>query len=152
MKKGINGSICTVCCLVICHETVIQFDPSLYLFLASELYSYLLNSQALPLFAVINDVIFVLHGGLFHTKDITLSELDDIDRAAFSLQDIPEGGDGSNPIPRHRKQDFLKQCVRDALWSDPSDQLGLSNSVRGEVLYGRMYFVLFSEKFYFYIL
>ena len=88
--------------------------------------------QALPLFAIVNNAIFVLHGGLFHTRDITLSELDDIDRFAFSLQDIPVGGDTSNPIPRYRKQDFLKQSVRDALWSDPADKMGLSSSVRGE--------------------
>ena len=36
--------------------------------------------QQLPLFAVVNQAVIVLHGGLFHTEDTTLAELDKIDR------------------------------------------------------------------------
>lgn len=36
--------------------------------------------QQLPLFAVVNKAVIVLHGGLFHTADTTLEELDKIDR------------------------------------------------------------------------
>jgi len=41
--------------------------------------------QQLPLFAVVNQAIIVLHGGLFHTEDTTLAELDKIDRYAPSF-------------------------------------------------------------------
>ena len=49
------------------------------------IYEYFLFSkthtpQKLPLFAIVNDAVFVLHGGLFHTQDATLHELNDIDR------------------------------------------------------------------------
>lgn len=52
-------------------------------------------------------------------------------RAAFSLQDIPEGGDGITAISRSDRDQYLKQLVRDALWSDPADHDGLQASVRG---------------------
>jgi hypothetical protein len=84
------------------------------------------------LFTIVNDSIIVLHGGLFHNTDVTLEDLDKIDRCAFSLQDIPDGGETIVPVPRSRETDFLKQLVRDALWSDPADHPGLENSVRGE--------------------
>lgn len=35
------------------------------------------------------------------------------------------------PIPRDKNAEFLKQLVRDALWSDPADHEGLLDSVRG---------------------
>eukprot|EP00605_Chrysophyceae_sp_TOSAG23-4_P000439 GSChrysophyteH1.ASY1.ANO1.497.1 assembled CDS len=63
----------------------------------------------LPLFTLVNERIFVLHGGLFHTAD-----------------DLPDGGD-----------DYLKQLQRDALWSDPSCNMGLNASNRGAgVMFG----------------
>jgi hypothetical protein len=87
--------------------------------------------QQLPLFAIINKTVIVLHGGLFHTKDTTLAELDCIERSAFSLQDLPEGGETLQPVPRAHYAEFLKQLVRDALWSDPVDVRGIMSSVRG---------------------
>ena len=96
-----------------------------------EVFSYL------PLFATINETIFILHGGLFHTANVTLKELDKIKRTDFSLKDIPEGGDDVNNIPRDQTEAFLKQLQRDALWSDPSINNGLAQSPRGAgVLFG----------------
>jgi hypothetical protein len=91
----------------------------------------------LPLFAIVNERIFVLHGGLFHTPDVKLAELDLIKRTEFSLKDLPDGGDGTGSIPRSQKEDYLKQLQRDALWSDPSLSKGLSVSARGAgVMFG----------------
>ena len=43
----------------------------------------------------------VVHGGLFHTEDVLLSELNAIDRVAFSLKDLPDGGEKREPFPRY---------------------------------------------------
>ena len=40
----------------------------------------------LPLFALVNDVVFILHGGLFHAE-ASLSDLNDINRSEFNLRD-----------------------------------------------------------------
>jgi len=85
----------------------------------------------LPLFALVNSAVFVLHGGLFHTADVKLAELDQIKRTEFTLRDIPVGGEDTAQIPRNRRDDFLKQLQRDALWSDPSHAKGLAPSNRG---------------------
>ena len=42
----------------------------------------------LPIMTVINDVILVVHGGLFHSQDVTLAELNAIDRKEFTLCDL----------------------------------------------------------------
>jgi diadenosine tetraphosphatase ApaH/serine/threonine PP2A family protein phosphatase len=52
-----------------------------------EVFSYL------PLFAIINDAVLVVHGGIFHTQDALLSELNAIKRSDFSLRDMPDGGE-----------------------------------------------------------
>lgn len=91
----------------------------------------------LPLFAMINRHIFVLHGGLFHNKDVTLRELDAIKRTDFSLKDLPESGETLDNAPRDHKEEFYKQLQRDALWSDPSLEDGLAVSNRGAgVMFG----------------
>ncbi len=91
----------------------------------------------LPLFATINDSIFVLHGGLFHNKDVTLKELDCIKRTEFSLKDMPESGESLEEARRDEKEEFYKQLQRDALWSDPSTTDGLAVSNRGAgVMFG----------------
>jgi hypothetical protein len=43
------------------------------------------------MFAIVNNAVFVVHGGLFHTKNVFLSELETIKRIDFTLQDLPEG-------------------------------------------------------------
>jgi diadenosine tetraphosphatase ApaH/serine/threonine PP2A family protein phosphatase/Ca2+-binding EF-hand superfamily protein len=83
------------------------------------------------LFAVINEVIFVVHGGLFHNDDITLADLVEVDRTKFTLEDLPENGETIDPISRFNHSEFCKQLTRDALWSDPIDCDGLHESVRG---------------------
>jgi Ca2+-binding EF-hand superfamily protein len=90
-----------------------------------ELFNYL------PLFTIVNDAIFVTHGGLFHCQDVTIAELNKIHRFDFTLKDIPEGGESDTHIPREKETDFLKQLQRDALWSDPNDSVECLNNPRG---------------------
>jgi len=90
-----------------------------------EVFSYL------PLFAIINDAVLVVHGGIFHTQDALLSELNAINRADFSLRDMPDGGEKLDEIPRFRREAYLKQLARDALWSDPMDKPGIQVNIRG---------------------
>jgi hypothetical protein len=91
----------------------------------------------LPLFAVISNSVFVLHGGLFHTPDVKLAELDHIHRTEFTLRDIPESGESTEFISRDRREDYLKQLQRDALWSDPCRVEGFTTSARGAgVMFG----------------
>lgn len=85
----------------------------------------------LPLFAVINEEIFIVHGGLFHARDTSLEDLQSIRRFEFSLRDLPEEGENLEPISRTHHSDFLKQIQRDALWSDPRDFPGLDYNPRG---------------------
>lgn len=94
--------------------------------------------QYLPLFAVVNDAILVVHGGLFHSSKICLEDLSDINRSDFSLKDLPQSGESLDPIPRENKREFLKQLQRDALWSDPTNEdTGISQSSRGAgVMFG----------------
>lgn len=59
--------------------------------------------QHLPMFAIINDAVFVVHGGLFHDVDVTLTELAQIPRADYTLLDMPESGtELLEPFPRSR--------------------------------------------------
>lgn len=88
--------------------------------------------QWLPLFAIINNAVFVVHGGLFHCQDATMEELNTIDRHDFSIKDIPEEGDNVDHMPRSDKSNFLKQLQRDALWSDPIAETGALPSLRGD--------------------
>jgi diadenosine tetraphosphatase ApaH/serine/threonine PP2A family protein phosphatase len=73
----------------------------------------------------------VVHGGLFHNTDVTLEELNAIDRTRFTLEDLPENGELPEPLSRENPTEFFKQLTRDALWSDPVDLDGLHESVRG---------------------
>jgi hypothetical protein len=50
---------------------------------------------------IINSSILVVHGGIFHTQDALLSEMNAINRAEFSLRDMPEGGEKLQQIPRY---------------------------------------------------
>eukprot|EP00003_Mantamonas_plastica_P010319 TRINITY_DN1974_c0_g2_i1.p1 TRINITY_DN1974_c0_g2~~TRINITY_DN1974_c0_g2_i1.p1 ORF type:complete len:609 (-),score=206.71 TRINITY_DN1974_c0_g2_i1:584-2410(-) len=66
--------------------------------------------QALPLCSVIQDKVFVCHGGLFSEDGVTLTDLESIDR----FREPPERG---------------PMC--DMLWSDPAMYRGRSPSKRG---------------------
>lgn len=92
--------------------------------------------QYLPLFAIVNDAVLVLHGGLFHDRDVTLQDLNEIERFSFSLGDFvtDEDGEPLDPIPKCERSQYLRQLQRDALWSDPAPSIqgcGVSNRGAG---------------------
>lgn len=87
--------------------------------------------QSLPLFALVNEQVFVVHGGLFHTVDVTLEELQMIDRRAFYLDERTAGQEDFDPVSRDKETAFLNQLARDSLWSDPCDSPGMTPSQRG---------------------
>lgn len=89
-----------------------------------ELFNYL------PLFTLINNSILVLHGGLFHAQDTSLQELNQINRTEFTLTDTSLD-DSLDPVPRYKRDLFLKQLARDALWSDPMEPEGYASNPRG---------------------
>ena len=97
--------------------------------------------QYLPLFTIINKAVLVLHGGLFHDNNVTLEELNKIERFNFSLSDFhfsEENKEGVEALSSATDAVMhYKQLQRDALWSDPSVLLGNQPNTRGAgVLFG----------------
>ncbi len=92
----------------------------------------------LPLFAILNNSVFIVHGGLFHNPDVTIADLSAIDRFDYVAK-------SPNPYPEclerlseaDKRKEYLKQLQRDALWSDPSDTDVLAKNQRGSgVIFG----------------
>eukprot|EP01031_Cornospumella_fuschlensis_P030596 gene30596-36970_t len=100
--------------------------------------------QQLPLFCVVQDSVFVVHGGLFHNDNVSLADLQQIDRMSFTLEEMPEDGEPLEGIARERGAEYLQQLIRDALWSDPIDMHGKHHSARGA---GLSFGVDVTEKF-----
>lgn len=124
LNRGNHEDFAICCCYGFQKECFDKYDADIF-GMFSELF------QQLPLFCVVNKAIFVLHGGLFHSDELLLSDLDEFDRTDFSLKDLPEGGDQVVGVPRSQRAEFFKQVQRDALWSDPVSKAGLSPSSRG---------------------
>ena len=80
--------------------------------------------KSLPLFTLINDRIFIVHGGLFSDPiGATLSVLDEIPRHEYVC--------ATNSNYKDRR-DYLFQLMTEALWSDPDvNIMGLAQSTRG---------------------
>lgn len=87
--------------------------------------------QQIPLFAVVNGAVFVVHGGLFHSESTTLEELNHIERTAFTLEEVPEEGEQLEGVGKADYPAYLQQLIRDALWSDPINLTGKHPSARG---------------------
>lgn len=86
----------------------------------------------LPLFAVINDLVFVVHGGLFNNRKVKLADLDNIVRSDYTAQPAvpyPECLQGLDSEGQWRE--YYRQLQRDALWSDPVVEPGLVENKRG---------------------
>lgn len=76
----------------------------------------------LTLFTIINDDVFIVHGGLFHNSPhVTYEDLQDIPRTDYFVKP-------PQPYPevlkycaneKERRIEYLKQLQREALWSDP---------------------------------
>lgn len=86
----------------------------------------------LPLFTIINDTIFIVHGGLFHDPDVKIQDLDNIDRIDYCpVPAISYPENTVNLCPDDARKEYLKQLQRDALWSDPTCEAGLTKNNRG---------------------
>ena len=86
----------------------------------------------LPLFVVANEDIFVVHAGLFHDANVLLSDLEEIDRLDYVTRPAvlyPECTEGMSR--EDARKEYLKQLQRDALWSDPMEELGVEDNPRG---------------------
>jgi len=79
----------------------------------------------IPLFALVNNSVFVVHGGLFHTPNVAIAELDEINRADYYVKPpVPYPQNIRGLMPDEARKEFLRQLQRDAMWSDPTDELG----------------------------
>jgi diadenosine tetraphosphatase ApaH/serine/threonine PP2A family protein phosphatase len=93
----------------------------------------------LPLFTILNKTVFIVHGGLFHTGNVTIEDLQAINRMDYTTKP-------PIPFPQNCKtltdsdaiyQEYLKQLQREALWSDPINKKGIHESPRGAgILFG----------------
>jgi serine/threonine-protein phosphatase with EF-hand domain len=86
----------------------------------------------LPLFSMINESIFVVHGGLFHNPQATIQDLEDIDRTDYFVKPpVPYPQNIIGLSPEDQRKEYLKQLQRDALWSDPTEEYGCYLNPRG---------------------
>lgn len=87
----------------------------------------------LPLFTIINDSIFVVHGGLFHDRNVTLDTLDTINRMDYK----PEAEDPNSEKNKSFPEGYvLKRLQQDALWSDPTSHgIGVAANRNFDKLY-----------------
>ncbi|CAM9136649.1 unnamed protein product, partial [Ectocarpus fasciculatus] len=73
----------------------------------------------LPLCTVVNNSIFVVHGGLFHQRRTTLADIDQVQRTDYKAEK-------ADPEAQRNKSDpegfFLRTLQQCALWSDPHTQ------------------------------
>ncbi len=86
----------------------------------------------LPLFAIIDDSVFVVHGGLFHNPNVTMNDLEQIVRTDYFVKPpIPYPQNITGLSSEEARYEYLKQLQRDALWSDPTDETGCFLNPRG---------------------
>lgn len=106
-------------------EVKAKYDDLLFE-MFSEVFNYL------PLFAVADNSVFVVHGGLFHTPQVTIDELDEITRHDYYVKPpVPYPQNIKGLDPASARKEFMKQLQRDALWSDPTDEEGCYLNPRG---------------------
>jgi len=107
------------------NEVKAKYDDLLFEMFA-EVFNYL------PLFAFVNKSVFVVHGGLFHTPDIFIDELNEIVRHDYYVKPpVPYPQNIKGLKPEDARKEFMKQLQRDALWSDPTDEEGCYLNPRG---------------------
>ncbi|CAE7741106.1 Ppp5c [Symbiodinium sp. CCMP2592] len=83
----------------------------------------------LPLFAVLESQVFVVHGGLFRIPEVTLARLQTLPyRRHYPL--------GLSEEERASGKDWTEdeKILFDAQWADPTDALGITRSSRGSMV------------------
>lgn len=92
----------------------------------SEVFRYL------PLVTIVNEALFIIHGGLFNDRSVRLADLEHIDRSDYLPKPpVPYPQSAAGLDAAGQRSEYLKQLQRDALWSDPEDRNGVGRSVRG---------------------
>lgn len=104
----------------------------------------------LPLATIVNEQVIVLHGGLFSTPGVLVADIQKADRKEYTLANdlnsgTPRGGSPRPGSPRRlsprdaapavdaaNTHAYLRQIVKDLLWSDPQPFLGRRANPRGE--------------------
>lgn len=81
----------------------------------------------IPLCSVINDSVFIIHGGLFHRADISLADISEIKRNEYRAE---RAATLSSEQDEERAL-FLKRLQQEALWSDPHTEDTVVLSKRG---------------------
>lgn len=67
----------------------------------------------LPLFTIVNDTIFIVHGGLFHDPNVTIEDLECIDRTDYAaVPPVPYPENIVDLSPDDARKEFLKQLQR----------------------------------------
>mmetsp|Transcript_130338 Transcript_130338/g.236956 ORF Transcript_130338/g.236956 Transcript_130338/m.236956 type:complete len:864 (+) Transcript_130338:199-2790(+) len=85
--------------------------------------------KLLPLFAVVAEEVFLVHGGLFRSRDVTLARLRDLPLSSWQ-RNYP------NPLSKEEVEDGLRwseeeEILFDAQWADPHYGKGTKISSRG---------------------
>ena len=127
MNRG-NHEDPFVCCNYGFQEEVIAKYDQMTFLLYAEIFRFL------PIYSLINESIFVVHGGLFHDTEVTLADLEEIDRTEYEAVPRARYPDCVRGLPKESpeaRREYLKQLQRDALWSDPRPHLGIFPNSRG---------------------
>lgn len=92
--------------------------------------------KQLPLCALINQSVLILHGGLFNNRSVSLGDLDKINRADEFVAYPPVAYPDCmiTASPELRWKEYYKQLMRELLWSDPRSRHGIApNVTRGGI-------------------
>lgn len=103
-----DQSMATACGFQV--EITKKYDHGLFMMFC-EVFKYL------PLFTIINDAVFVVHGGLFNDRNVTLETLDMINRMDYKPEPEDPNSEKNKAFPQGY---ILKRLQQDALWSDPT--------------------------------
>jgi serine/threonine-protein phosphatase with EF-hand domain len=128
LNRG-NHEDYAVCCVYgFQAECSIKYDDT-YFGMFCELFNYL------PVCSIVNDDVLIIHGGLFHDVEVTIADIEAIDRHNYKVSADEEDEDGV--APSLTREEYLDRIFRDALWSDPHNENTLLPNTRGSgVLFG----------------
>lgn len=102
-----------------------KYDDLLY-----EMFTEVFNH--LQLFTIVNESVFIVHGGLFHTENATLQDLEEIPRTDYYVKPSKPYPENLEGLDVHQcRTEYLKQLQRDCLWSDPIAEIGCFLNHRG---------------------
>lgn len=95
--------------------------------------------DCMPLFVILSNTIFIVHGGLFLDRTVTFEDLERLNRFDYECQaEVPYPQCLEFLTTAEEQWDaFGKELMRNALWSDPRPEPGLDLSHRGSgVIFG----------------